>query len=967
MPTWEIWLQAFPGHGQPNIAEILDLPPTVRAQEWRPTPADRKQAWEFYTELRTRITTQPLHYTEGDEPTALKSVADLFAMSRDLIRKGGPEARHFGTLVSFLLNRVVRPFTARWHKELVSGSLGNEDVRHEFREQLLELQDKLRAFGSVIGRLAEGDNEFQAESESWPQPGQTAGAGRTGLGESIPFDRLLFDLAVTDQAPAVMLEAESVEVRARRVAMRQAGDGALTNLAGLAISGGGLRSATFALGVVQGLAEKKMLGQFDFLSTVSGGGYLGSFLSSYLNSPADPGNESSDHPGPRDGNVGPNADQAPFQQPTVGESAALRHLRSQSKFILNGGTIGRFRLGLQALFGLTTNAAILFPWIALVVLLASATIGESIRMAVDAPEYHYLSQLFSCLCQQVVSVGLVILLVLLPMVLRQARRDSWVKFGSGYLLLTAGWLAGFLALTGWNSLPALFRITDHIGDYFVQAQWLPEALKSEWLGPVGLVVLQMAGRFVGTVGRERAWAVVLRKLITATAGPLLLLAVFVILGREVILSGSLISWFGNSWGGVLTSRGLVLLGVCVAFLIYDHVVLDINLSSLHPFYKARLSEAYLKQHDAVNDDQVLDADRTKLSQLRRTPDSKAPYHLLNAALNSPAGKHPSLRGRHCDFFLFSKHACGSVSTGYGPTTEFEQFDPALNLGTAMAISGAAASPFMGTGSGETSFLLAMFNIRLDYWLRFPGRRQIAPFTWKPGPWYLAKQLLSQVDEKSTYINLSDGGHLENLAIYELLRRRCKFIVAIDGECDPKITCGSLLTLINFAKIDFGIEIKFAYAGGLDRLKPSSTHTSSLVEKHSTATAASKADAKTTTDTPDISSPMLPYHFALARIEYPATEPNGPKILGWLLYLKSSLTGNEGPTISYYRSKYPAFPHESTADLFYDEEQFEAYRSLGHHIAEDLFRPEITGQTQPPNSIDEWFKTLKDKLTNPNAL
>ena len=265
----------------------------------------------------------------------------------------------------------------------------------------------------------------------------------------------------------------------------------------------------------------------------------------------------------------------------------------------------------------------------------------------------------------------------------------------------------------------------------------------------------------------------------------------------------------------------------------------------------------------------------------------------------------------------------------------------------------------------------MFNIRLDYWLQFPRRLAIPPFSWKPGPWYLAKQLLGRVDERSTYVNLSDGGHVENLAIYELLRRRCKFIVAVDGECDPMITCGSLLTLINYAKIDFGIEIKFAYAGGLDRLKPSSTHTYSLTEKHSTAAAEPKAseasDTKATKVIPVLRSPMLPYHFALARIEYPATAPGGPKSFGWLLYLKSSLTGNEGPTISYYRSKYPAFPHESTSDLFYDEEQFEAYRALGHHIVEDLFRPEITGQDQPPNAIREWFETLKDKLTNPNAL
>ena len=95
MPTWENWLQTSQGPDRAPTAPVavfLDLPQTVRGQEWKPTAADRKQAWEFYTELRTRITTQPLHYTEGDEPTALKSVADLFAMSRDLIRKGGPES-----------------------------------------------------------------------------------------------------------------------------------------------------------------------------------------------------------------------------------------------------------------------------------------------------------------------------------------------------------------------------------------------------------------------------------------------------------------------------------------------------------------------------------------------------------------------------------------------------------------------------------------------------------------------------------------------------------------------------------------------------------------------------------------------------------------------------------------------------------------------------------------------------------
>ena len=52
-------------------------------------------------------------------------------------------------------------------------------------------------------------------------------------------------------------------------------------MSALCISGGGIRSATFALGAIQGLAESGLLAQFDYLSTVSGGGYIGSWLSAW--------------------------------------------------------------------------------------------------------------------------------------------------------------------------------------------------------------------------------------------------------------------------------------------------------------------------------------------------------------------------------------------------------------------------------------------------------------------------------------------------------------------------------------------------------------------------------------------------------------------------------------------------------------------------------------------------------------
>ena len=101
------------------------------------------------------------------------------------------------------------------------------------------------------------------------------------------------------------------------------------------------------------------------------------------------------------------------------------------------------------------------------------------------------------------------------------------------------------------------------------------------------------------------------------------------------------------------------------------------------------------------------------------------------------------------------------------------------------------------GNRQSNHIL---SIRLDYWLQFPGRRGIPPFSWKPGPLSLAKQLLGRVHERwrvherSTDINLLDGGHIENLAIYELPRRRRKFIVVIDGECDQ-------MRLMGFLRLD----------------------------------------------------------------------------------------------------------------------------------------------------------------------
>src|ERR1041384_3646987 len=129
----------------------------------------------------------------------------------------------------------------------------------------------------------------------------------------------------------------------------------------------------------------------------------------------------------------------------------------------------------------------------------------------------------------------------------------------------------------------------------------------------------------------------------------------------------------------------------------------------------------------------------------------------------------------------------------------------VDLATAMAISGAAASSHMGLGSMPTlAALLTFLNVRLGFWILRPDRN-----TWLKAPGFacLVREMTGlRMSEQQAWLNLSDGGHIENMAVYELLRRRCKFIISVDGEADPPSTFHGHLTLVRHAQIDFGIRI-----------------------------------------------------------------------------------------------------------------------------------------------------------------
>jgi hypothetical protein len=215
-------------------------------------------------------------------------------------------------------------------------------------------------------------------------------------------------------------------------------------------------------------------------------------------------------------------------------------------------------------------------------------------------------------------------------------------------------------------------------------------------------------------------------------------------------------------------------------------------------------------------------------------------------------------------------------------------------------------------------VLSLLNARLSYWMLNPGARNLNPFP-SPGFVCLLREMTGLgMTTNCKWLNLSDGGHIENLGLYELFRRRCKFIVSVDGEQDGAFQFGGLLTALRHAQIDLGLR----FSPSLDEIR------------NDPVTGSSRS------------------HFTFFRIDYPdAAAP------GFLLYLKSSLTGNEDELVKRYKLLNPEFPHQSTLDQFFSQEQFEIYRRLGAHIAEGLFGEALTGGATQPATVAAWFHSL----------
>jgi hypothetical protein len=203
------------------------------------------------------------------------------------------------------------------------------------------------------------------------------------------------------------------------------------------------------------------------------------------------------------------------------------------------------------------------------------------------------------------------------------------------------------------------------------------------------------------------------------------------------------------------------------------------------------------------------------------------------------------------------------------------------------------------------------------------------------------EIFGQLRTDSPKIYLTDGAHSENLGLYQLVKRRCPYIIVVDAEADPQYTFAALADLQRYARIDLGVRMDVDWK-----------HIRSL------ALDSEKTDAQGPSSSVD---PKFG-HFAVGKISYPG-EAGKPAFEGTLLYLKTAVTGDEPDYVLDYKRRYPAFPQETTADQFFSEDQMEAYRALGFHTVQMAFcEREVGADGMIPGQLAIW--DMKTKLGIP---
>lgn len=667
------------------------------------------------------------------------------------------------------------------------------------------------------------------------------------------------------------------------------------DLAGLALSGGGIRSATFALGVMQALAREGVLARMDYLSTVSGGGYIGSALTWFVgprNADREFGLERKNFPWGIDSGDGGTPVQAKM----------LNWLRQHGNYLTPGKGITLLSVIAIVLRGFLLNLVV---WVPILVALFWLLLWASDVLVAVIPTFPVASApladrgLVPAMLGIAVILGLVFAVYSLAYSFLTAHKPTPWQYGMRLRFdKTARWLL-------WITLSALVLASFPYAD--AALKWWLKGWLEEAGGPLAAVLGLLSGlwSFLRTRGsKDRPLPV-----LVPAAG-----AALIVYGVELFSFQLALTLPANLAG--LPWWCWLALGFAVA----SGIIVNINFVSIHRFYRDRLMETFLPDAERALTGETGAARTADLATIQSTMSDgsgRGPYHILNANVVLAGAVERRWRLRGGDNFVFTRYHCGSCATGWIDTERF--LGGRLTLATAMAISGAAANPNTGGGgvgltrNRSVSLLMALLNLRLGYWCRSPryGAGWFRPNHFIPG----LVQAFGLHKEDSRFIEISDGGHFDNLALYELIRRRLRLIILCDGAADPKFGFADLNTLRRRIAADFGARIHFDLGEGTPE---------DLIPNRLKALFPDGAGYATDGD-------MAERGYLLARISY------ADGSTGVLVYIKTTLVKDVSFGVKAYKGAHPDFPDETTADQFFDEEQFDAYRELGNFLAGNMLR------------------------------
>jgi hypothetical protein len=614
-----------------------------------------------------------------------------------------------------------------------------------------------------------------------------------------------------------IIKKEDKRLRERRLKLaknetagKKSADRLDENRFGIALSGGGIRSATINLGLLKTLNRFGILKQSDYLSTVSGGGYTGSYIHATLKNPKYW------------------KDKADGYESLFAENH-IKYMRSRGEYLFPG-------TGLRKL------------WNQFVLIVSYIT---SLLMSFVSP------------------LIIVLFLTGIYMFIDETIQHSESGFSDNLALLLQ--YGGITVL----AILALHYVLNVLMNFQLDV--------SSWLSKVETILIGIA---------------------------LLAIIWFYFASINKVATPSLNSIIPYLGFGLL-------LGILGLFT-------NPNSTSFHRFYRKQLSDAFLNFSGAYRNVLIKDLFQT---ESEKESDYAAPYPLINTCLNLQASNDPNFKGtKASDYFLLSPMYCGAKLTGYIPTEKTVGYKN-MTLPAAVTISAAAVNPGMGIYSSKImSILTTLLNLRLGYWTWNPLKLKTSfPLVW--WPLYFFYELLSKIGTDNKMVNISDGGHIENLAVFELLRRKCRLIVAIDAGADPDFAFADLENLTIRARNELGLEIRFR-EGNIpeETIRPNPSHGYSRKR------------------------------FAIADVYQlwgkvvkegkVCVEHYENKKVSTFIYIKSSITAPQGkPELSpdehlkygtyKYKIYHPNFPHEPTSDQFFDPIQWEAYYQLGQYIGADI--------------------------------